>query len=140
MVRRLGPAAALAVGAAILAVGCGGGQSSGATGQAATTSPRLVSVQQFADQVDKSGVVTINVHTPHDGDIAGTDLVIPFDKIASSTELPTDLSTPLAVYCRSGNMSATAVKVLADKGYTDIVELAGGYNAWIQSGRTLDGA
>jgi len=140
MVRRLGVAAALAVGVAILAVGCGGGQSSGGTGQAATTSPRLVSVQQFADQVDKPGVVTINVHTPHDGDIAGTDLVIPFDQIASSTELPTDLGTPLAVYCRSGNMSATAVKVLADKGYTDIVELAGGYNAWIQSGRTLDGA
>ena len=140
MVRRLGVAAALAVGVAILAVGCGGGQSSGGTGQAATTSPRLVSVQQFADQVDKPGVVTINVHTPHDGDIAGTDLVIPFDQIASSTELPADLSTPLAVYCRSGNMSATAVKVLADKGYTDIVELAGGYNAWIQSGRTLDGA
>ena len=34
-------------------------------------------------------------------------------------------------------MSAIAVATLHALGYTDIVELSGGYDAWLQSGRTL---
>jgi rhodanese-related sulfurtransferase len=34
-------------------------------------------------------------------------------------------------------MSAIAVSTLKALGYTNIVELSGGYNAWVQSGRTL---
>ena len=116
------------------ASGCGSDHTSTT---ASTTAPRLVAVPEFADRITRPGVVTINVHVPNEGNIAGTDLMLPFDQIASSTALPTDLHTPLAIYCRSGNMSAPAVKVLAADGYTDIVELAGGYNAWIQSGREL---
>ena len=85
-----------------------------------------------------AGVVTINVHAPDEGSIPGTDLVIPFDQIASSNELPADLDAPLAVYCRSGNMSAAAVDDLEELGYTDIMELEGGFNAWEASGRELE--
>ena len=101
-------------------------------------SPRLVSVDQFATAVSTPGVVTINVHTPHEADIPGTDLVIGYDVIATSTDLPAAKTTPLAVYCRSGNMSATAVKDLQAKGYVNIIELRGGYDAWLQAGRTLE--
>lgn len=93
---------------------------------------------EFAARVDAPGVVTINVHVPDEGHIAGTDLTIPFDSITESTELPVDLDAPLAVYCRSGNMSASAVNDLAAMGYTDIVELEGGFNAWLESGRPLE--
>ena len=103
-----------------------------------SASSTLVSVDEFADRIDTPGVVTINVHVPDEGNIAGTDLVIPYDEIADSTELPSDLDTPLAVYCRSGNMSATAVTDLRALGYTDIVELDGGFNAWVDAGRTLE--
>jgi phage shock protein E len=82
--------------------------------------------------------VTINVHTPDEGTIPGTDLAIPFDEITSSNELPEDLDTPLAVYCRSGNMSEDAVDDLEALGYTDIVELDGGFDAWEAAGRELD--
>jgi rhodanese-related sulfurtransferase len=84
-------------------------------------------------------VVTINVHVPNEGSIAGTDLTIPYTEIAASTALPADLATPLAVYCRSGNMSADAVRDLTALGYTNIVELEGGFNAWKSSGRVLEG-
>jgi phage shock protein E len=84
--------------------------------------------------------VTINVHIPDEGSIPGTDLAIAFDDISSSTDLPEDLDTPLAVYCRSGNMSADAVDDLEDLGYSDIVELDGGFNAWEASGRELEPA
>ena len=99
---------------------------------------RLVSPQEFAASVEADGVVTINVHVPDEGSIPGTDLAIPFDRISSSDELPTDLDTPLAVYCRSGNMSADAIEDLEALGYTDIVELEGGFNAWKSSGRPLE--
>jgi rhodanese-related sulfurtransferase len=98
----------------------------------------LASPDAFAERVAAAGVVTINVHTPDEGSIPGTDLEIPFDEIASSNELPADLDAPLAVYCRSGNMSADAVEDLEALGYTDIVELDGGFNAWEASGRELE--
>ncbi|MDZ4234910.1 MAG: rhodanese-like domain-containing protein [Dietzia sp.] len=51
--------------------------------------------------------------------------------------MPTVRSTPLAVYCRTGRMSTIAASTLANLGYPDVVELAGGMQAWQQSGRTL---
>jgi phage shock protein E len=124
---------ASAVSAALVAlalVGCG----SEDDGRASS----LVAHDAFAERVDGSGVVTINVHTPDEGTIPGTDLAIPFDEITSSNELPEDLDTPLAVYCRSGNMSEDAVDDLEALGYTDIVELDGGFDAWEAAGRELD--
>ena len=124
----------------IVAVGCGSDNASPTTARSAAPAPKLVAVQTFADRIAEPGVVTINVHVPNEGNIAGTDLEIPFDQIGSSTDLPTDLTTPLAVYCRSGNMSATAVKDLRTMGYTDVTELDGGYDAWVASGRTMGAA
>ena len=63
-----------------------------------------------------------------------------FDQIAESSDLPADRSTPLAIYCRSGNMSAAAVNDLEALGFNDIVELEGGFNAWVASGRPLEPA
>jgi len=121
------------------------GCSSDDTAQVTTTSTatgasKLVGPEAFARVVDQPGVVTVNVHVPHGDDIAGTDLAVPFDQVATSTALPADRATPLAVYCRSGNMSATAVKDLRTMGFTDVTELAGGYDAWLGSGRTMEAA
>ncbi len=117
-----------------IAVACG----SDGPGPRAGESPTLVSVDEFADRIDDPGVVTINVHVPDEGNIAGTDLRIPYDVISESADLPAELDTPLAVYCRSGNMSATAVVDLSERGYTDVVELEGGFNAWADAGRPLE--
>ena len=126
----------------VFAGGCSGtsgdASSPAADGAASDDSPpRLAEVDEFAERIDQPGVVTINVHVPDEGNLAGTDLSIPFDQISGSEELPADLDTPLAVYCRSGNMSADAVDDLAALGYTDVVELQGGFNAWVDEGRPL---
>ena len=95
---------------------------------------------EFAAVVAEPGRVTVNVHVPFEGDIPGTDLSIPFDEIASQAgTLPADRGTGLAIYCRSGPMSATAATTLADLGYTDVVELRGGMRAWQADGRSLNG-
>ena len=123
---------ALAVGAALFAVaGCGG------TGESPAGAAKLLASEAFAAAVADPARVTVNVHVPDEGSIEGTDLWIPYDQIAvKRSELP-DPSTPLAVYCRSGRMSATAVETLAELGYADVVELKGGMIAWEEAGRPL---
>ena len=151
---RLVPTAALAV--LLLVGGCSASAESGSVmpadmGQMAmTTVPMspgapsarapslLVDPTAFAAAVAAPGTVTIDVHIPFEGKIAGTDLMIPYNQIAQqAVKLPANRATPLAIYCRTGNMSAIAAPALAALGYTDIVELRGGMDAWKASGRTL---
>lgn len=114
---------------ALVVAGCGATDDSSAS--------RLVASEDFAAAVARPGVVTINVHVPDEGSIRGTDLWIPFDAVeVRRDELP-PTTTPLAVYCRSGRMSAIAAETLAKLGYGDVVELDGGMEAWERSGRRL---
>ncbi len=100
-------------------------------------SAALLSPAEFEDVIAAGDAIVLNVHVPYEGHIEGTDAFIPFDEIASSP-LPDDLNQPIALYCRSGNMSATATRTLVEMGYTDVVELAGGMNAWVETGRPLE--
>lgn len=121
---------------AVLA-GC---QSSPQTGDAGESVPaELVSPDRFAAAVAEPGRVTVNVHVPFEGDVAGTDLSVPYDRVSQLADRLPPPGTPLAIYCRSGTMSAEAAPVLADLGYDDIVELRGGMLAWAADGRRLRG-
>jgi rhodanese-related sulfurtransferase len=80
----------------------------------------------------------LNVKTPYIGEIAGTDLYIPYtDLVTRKSELPADKAAPIVVYCRSGAESAAAAQTLLALGYTNILNLDGGMNAWTASGRAL---
>jgi len=46
-----------------------------------------------------------------------------------------DKSTPVVVYCASGVRSVFAAKTMGDIGYTDVVEMVGGFNRWKDEGR-----
>jgi rhodanese-related sulfurtransferase len=50
------------------------------------------------------------------------------------------IALPLAIYCRSGPMSATAAATLHDLGFHNIVGLRGGMRTWQADGRPLIGA
>lgn len=113
-----------------------------ADGTAAAPTAAVVAEQatpaEFAAVVADAAVVTVNVHVPDEGSIPGTDVGIPFDRISTSVgDLPQERSTPLAIYCRTGQMSAEAVQTLRDLGYTEVVELRGGMEAWTADGRDL---
>lgn len=119
--------------------GCGGGSGtkSGQAPQERPTAARQADPARFAAAVREPRAFVLNVHVPDEGSIPGTDASVPFDRLRERRgELP-DPSTPLAVYCRTGRMSAEAVRTLADLGYRDVVELRGGMVAWEAAGRPL---
>lgn len=103
-----------------------------------TDGPDLLGPVEFAAAIAEAGVVVVNVHVPYEGHIAGTDAFVPFDSIESWADLPEDRTTPIAVYCRSGTMSAIAAESLVGLGYSNVVDLAGGMNAWGAVGRQLE--
>src|SRR5499425_2861777 len=45
-----------------------------------------------------------------------------------------DPSTPVVLYCQTGLRSMLAAKALKDLGYSNIINLQGGYQKWSQSG------
>ena len=53
-------------------------------------------------------------------------------KLGSTSELA-DKTKPVLMYCRSGNRSALATKSLQDLGYTSVLSMSGGYEAWKKS-------
>ena len=92
----------------------------------------------LASMLEKKDFTLLNVKTPYIGEIAGTDLYIPYtDLTARATQLPADKGARIVVYCRSGTESAIAAQTLIDLGFTNIDNLDGGMNAWTSSGRPL---
>jgi len=84
--------------------------------------------------------VFINVHIPFAGNIANTDLSIPYDQITESSylsQLPADKNAQIVLYCQSGRMSAIAAEALVKLGYTDIWNLEGGMLGWEAAGYEL---
>lgn len=90
---------------------------------------RMVGLAEFEEVVANTETVTINVNVPAaETQIDGTDLTMPYDAI-NPDGLPSNRDVALAVYCRTGAMSAVAVQRLFNLGYTNVVELDGGTDA-----------
>lgn len=97
-----------------------------------------VTPDKLASMLEHKDFTLLNVKTPYVGEIAGTDLYVPYVDLAARTaQLPKDKTAKIVVYCRSGNESAIAAQTLIDLGYTNVDNLDGGMNAWSASGRAL---
>ena len=106
-------------------------------GMTSHSAHRLMDAPSFETAIADTDVVVVNVHVPAEAiALDGTNLTMPFDDLDVGT-LPSDRDTTLAVYCRSGTMSAIAVERLLALGYTDVIELDGGTVAWAASGRSV---
>lgn len=88
------------------------------------------------DQYDalaaRPGVTVIDVHIPEQEHLPGTDEVIAYTDTQALLDALPDKDAPVVLYCRSGSMSAQTAAVLVENGYTQVYELQGGRNAYVQ--------
>jgi rhodanese-related sulfurtransferase len=91
----------------------------------------------FADHMKDKDAALINVHVPYEGEIEGTGIFIPYDKILESANLPKEKDKEILLYCRTGRMSEEAGNALHNAGYTNLAHLEGGMRGWEASGRPL---
>ena len=95
--------------AAVILVGCQSKPVTGETVTVADGSYKNVSPNELSTMLKNKDFVFINVHIPFAGDIANTDLSIPYDQISAAenlSQLPVDKNAEIVLYCRSGRMSA----------------------------------
>lgn len=96
----------------------------------------VLNVQEFHDQIDQEKAILIDVRTPEEfseGAIKGAkninfkadNFLKQFSKI--------DKNQPVYIYCRSGNRSGQAAKMLSEAGFQKIYDLKGGFLAWEKS-------
>jgi hypothetical protein len=99
-----------------------------------------LSVTEFSAKAAESGVVTLDVRTPGEfaeGHIEGARL-IDFQSGNFENEIATlDKNATYAVYCRSGNRSGQAVKVMQDAGFANVFNMNGGVIDWANAGLPL---
>jgi rhodanese-related sulfurtransferase len=99
-----------------------------------------LSVTEFSAKVAEAGVITLDVRTPGEfaeGYIEGARL-IDFQSGNFENEIAAlDKNATYAVYCRSGNRSGQAVKVMHDAGFHNVYNLNGGVIDWANAGLPL---
>jgi rhodanese-related sulfurtransferase len=84
---------------------------------------------------DPDGALLVDVREPHEFDAvrAPGAVLMPMSTFAARAgELPSD--RPLMIVCHSGSRSSAVTGFLARAGRTDVVNVAGGMDAWERGG------
>jgi phage shock protein E len=97
-----------------------------------------ISAQQLHTALANKDFLLIDVHTPNEGSIPGTDARIAYTNIAGLVDLiGLDLDTKVVLTCLMGGMSKSAGNALVALGYRNIRELTGGMSAWTAASYSL---
>jgi phage shock protein E len=99
-----------------------------------------MNVSEFSEKISEPGIILLDVRTPAEfaeGFIEGAQL-IDFQSGNFENEIASlDKNATYAVYCRSGNRSGQAVKVMHDAGFHNVYNLNGGVIDWANAGLPL---
>lgn len=87
-----------------------------------------ITAEEAKEMIDTEELIVLDVRTPEEYDeehIEGALLIPDYDlKNLADSKLP-DKDEKILVYCRSGNRSKSAAKVLVDMGYTNVHDFGG---------------
>ena len=96
---------------------------------------KLIDSAELNQLMQHQDIFLVDVHTPEQKHIKGTDVFIPYNEIGKyQDKLPKDKSTPLYLYCEGGPMGNAAARSLHELGYSDLTNLKGGAAAWRKQG------
>lgn len=131
--------------AALLFGGCSNAQSSEST----TTDEQStqggvinkdVNAAEFAKLVNEGNGLVLDVRTDQEfnsGHIEGATQIDFFSPDFQQKIKALDTNKPVYVYCRSGNRSGQAAKMMKQLGFKEVYNLQGGVGAWQRNGNTL---
>lgn len=101
---------------------------------------KTISPKEVKEQLDSGKkVVLLDVRTVHEYQEKHipNSVLVPLHTIEEKiTEVIPDKNIKIFVYCRSGNRSKTATKLLLKLGYTNVYDL-GGINSWPYETKSL---
>ena len=97
-----------------------------------------VDTSRFMQMMNHKDFTLINVHVPFQGEIPGTDKLLPYDQIAElKDQLPQDKNAPIVVYCMGSAMGTIAAQTLSQMGYTHVTQFYNGMIGWREEGGRL---
>jgi rhodanese-related sulfurtransferase len=98
-----------------------------------STAIQVLEPEVYKLKVESSPQQFVDVRTPQEynsGYIAGAENIdFKAEGFLSKME-KFDKNEPVYIYCRSGNRSSKAAAQLSEIGFTNIIDLKGGYKAW----------
>lgn len=96
---------------------------------------KTISPSELRTLMQREDVMLVDVHSPEQRHIKGTDLFIPYNEIERYKDrLPQDKTTAIYLYCEGGPMGNAAARSLHALGYRNLTNLEGGANAWRAAG------
>jgi rhodanese-related sulfurtransferase len=100
---------------------------------------KVITPSELNQVMHKEDIFLVDVHTPEQQHIKGTDLVVPFNEIDKNQDkFPKDKDTAIYLYCEGGPMGNAAARSLHGLGYDNIFNLEGGANAWRKAGLAFE--
>ncbi|MFZ2170308.1 MAG: rhodanese-like domain-containing protein [Methylococcaceae bacterium] len=96
---------------------------------------KVITATELNRIMQKEDIFLVDVHTPEQQHIKGTDLFIPYNDIEKyQDKLPKDKNTAIYLYCEGGPMGNAAARSLYELGYRNLFNLEGGAKAWRKAG------
>jgi rhodanese-related sulfurtransferase len=129
------------LGVALLTGACSNAQNqSDENVQTAGVINKDIDVKEFADGAYQDNVLLLDVRT--DGEFAGGHLEgatqIDYSKSNFEAKIKElDRDQPVYVYCRSGNRSGRAARIMKGLGFKEVYNLEGGILAWQRKGKPV---
>mgnify|MGYP001024354800 FL=1 len=95
---------------------------------------KVLGIEDFKAGIANKGTQLIDVRTASEfksGAIANAKNIDFFNRTAMEIAFKKlDSSKPVYLYCRSGNRSGQAAKLLVAMGFNEVYDLRGGYTSW----------
>jgi rhodanese-related sulfurtransferase len=96
---------------------------------------KMITATELNRIMKNEDIFLVDVHTPEQQHIKGTDLFIPYNEIEKyKDKFPKNKDTAIYLYCEGGPMGNAAARSLYELGYRNLINLEGGTKAWRKTG------